>query len=83
MNNKGQTFALVFISLIVIFIIGLTMTNFLMDEVTTARTGLTCSDSENISDGTKLLCLVVDVAVIYWILGILGVIFSVIAGRML
>ena len=58
---------LAIMGLIFFIIIGLMSVNFLFDEVTTARTGLSCSDTDNISDGTKLLCLVVDISIPYWI----------------
>lgn len=83
MNKKGQTIGLIIISLVFIVVIGLMSTNFLMDEVTNARTNLTCSNADAISDGTKLLCLVIDVTIIYWILGIFGIIAASVAGRML
>ena len=82
MNKKGQTLGLVLISLIVFLIIGLMMTNFVMDEITEARTNMSCSDVDNISDATKLLCLGMDSTVFFWVFGVFGVIVGIIAGRM-
>jgi len=76
MFNKGQTLGLAIISTIIVFIIGLMCINFLMPEVTDARVNLNCASADTISDGTKLLCLMIDTTVIYWIL----LIFSVVIG---
>lgn len=73
MNNRGQSLGIGIISAIFIFIVGIMFINFLMPEVTEARNNLACSDSANISDGTKLLCLVIDTVVVYWILLIVSI----------
>jgi len=75
-NKKGQSLGLGIMTAIVFLIIGLMTINFVKDEVTRARTDLSCSDVDNISDGTKLLCLVVDSTVPYWIV----IIFSITIG---
>ena len=75
-NKRGQTLGLSIISSFVILIIGLVVINLLTPSVDSTREDLSCSDVDNISDGTKILCLVVDLTVIYWIL----IIFSVILG---
>jgi len=79
MNKKGQTLGLVIISAILIFIVGIMITGFLMDEITTARTNLDCSNAAGISDGTKLLCLAIDTTVPYWI----WLVFSVTIGAVI
>lgn len=81
MNNRGQTLGISIISSLVILIIGLVVINFITPEVDTARIDLRCSDADTISDGTKLLCLAVDITVIYWILIIFSVIIGGITGR--
>ena len=81
MNKKGS-FGIAIMTSILILIIGFTILNFVKDEVTRARTNLDCSNAENISDGTKLVCLVVDVAVIYWIIIILSVVIGGITARL-
>lgn len=80
MNKQGQTpLGIAFVVAITILILGLTITNFLMTEVTTARlpNNLDCSNS-TISDGNKLLCLGIDLTIpLYiWIIlsGTVGVI---------
>ena len=76
MNNKSQTLGIAIVTSIVLLIVGLMVINFLKDEVTDARANLNCASASDISDGTKLLCLVVDVQVIYWI----WIIFSIVIG---
>jgi len=76
MNSRGQTLGVSIIAGIFIFIIGMMIINFVMPEVTTARTALNCADASSISDATKLLCLVVDTVVPYWIL----LVFSIMGG---
>ena len=81
MNKNGQTLGIAIISGIVILIIGLTIVNLIIPEVDRARTDLSCSSPDDISDGTKLLCLVVDTTVIYWIVIIFSVLIGGIAGK--
>lgn len=67
MNKRGQTLGISIIVAITIFLVGMVVVNILTPEVTSARsaTGLDCSNSD-ISDGTKLTCLVVDLAIPYF-----------------
>jgi len=81
MNKKGSL-GIAIISTIFVFIIGLTCINFITGEVTNARDDLNCSDAASISDGTKLLCLVVDTQVPYWILIIVSLAIGGIIARM-
>jgi len=67
MNKLGQSLGLSIMTGILIILVGLMAVNFLMTEVSTARTSLSCSDATNIEDGNKLLCLVADVTIPYWI----------------
>ena len=67
LNKRGQTMAISVLSAIVIFIIGIMCINFLMPEVSDARVNLSCDSPTTISDGTKFLCLLVDVQVPYFI----------------
>ena len=71
MNSKGQTFGLAIIFAIVIFLFGILFINFLMPDVTTARTAMDCANPA-ISDGSKLTCLLIDAVVPYWILLVLS-----------
>jgi len=76
MNNHAQTLAISIITAVVVLIIGLMVINFVKDEVTDARTNLNCESAATISDGTKVLCLVIDIQVVYWI----WIIFSIVIG---
>jgi len=81
-NKRGQTMGIMIISVIFIFIIGLMMINFVKDEVTTARTNLNCASADDISDGTKLLCMVVNSTVPYWILLVFSIVIGGITSRL-
>ena len=78
-GKKGQTFGIAILSSIIIFIIGIMCINFLMPEVSTARTDLNCANAGDITDGTKFLCLLVDVQVPYFI----WLVFSISLGAIL
>jgi len=66
MNKKAST-GLAIVSVISFLIIGFMMVNFVFNDVDTARGLLSCSSVETISDGTKLVCLMVDLVAPYWI----------------
>lgn len=83
MNNRGQTVFMSIIFAIMIFMIGMLVVNFFKDEITTARVGLECSDSANISDGNKLMCLYVGLTLPLFILMILSVVGGILASRFL
>ena len=73
MNNKRGGFGLAILSMIGIFIVGFTLLNFLMPEITQFRTDMNCANADDIHDGTKVLCLITDTVVPYWILLILSI----------
>lgn len=66
-NKKAQSLGISMMSLIFFVIIGFMCINFFFNEISTARTSLNCASPNTISDGTKLLCLVVDLTIPYWI----------------
>jgi len=72
-NKKAQSTGLAIMGLIFFAIIGLTAVNFFFNEVDTARSELNCANADQISDGAKLLCLVTDLTIPYWIWIILSV----------
>ena len=80
-NKKGQL-GIAIITSIILIIIGFMCINFIKDEVTRARTDLNCSSADDISDSTKLLCLVIDSVVPYWIVIILSITIGVITERL-
>jgi len=81
-GKKGQTMGIAILSAIVIFIIGMMCINFVLTEVTTARVDLSCSDVDNISDGTKMLCLIVDTNVPYFIWLVFSISLGAVIARM-
>ena len=84
MNKKGQAFSwgIAIVVSVFIFLIGMMNVGFIKDEVTRARTGLTCSAS-TISDGTKLICLTIDLVVPYFIIIIFSAAGGLITSRLL
>jgi hypothetical protein len=81
MNKKGQTLGLAVMTGIFVFIIGLMVVNFVMDEVTQFRVNMNCANADSISDGTKLVCLVADTTVIYWIIIVFSILITAITAR--
>ena len=81
MNKKGSL-GIAIITSILLIIIGFMCINFVKDEVTRAREDLSCSDAGSISDGTKLLCLVVDTTVPYWIWLVFSLAIGMITSRL-
>ena len=81
-NKRGQTFGIAIMSAFVIFIIGMMAINFILPEVTNARINLSCSDVSNISDGSKLLCLIIDTQVPYFIWLVFSISMGAILARM-
>ena len=85
MQKKAQTLGLAIIIAITIFIVGMLAVNYLKPEITRARdsTNLDCSNTNNISDGTKLTCLAVDVVIPYFIVLVFSVTGGLITARFL
>lgn len=69
-NDKRGSIFLGFIFAIFFFMIGMWMLPFMKDTVTDSRTDLDCTNS-SISDGNKVVCLIVDAGVPYFIIAIL------------
>lgn len=81
MNNKGQVLGLTILSILGVIIIGFMFLNFILPEVTNFRTALTCSDADNISDGTKVLCLIGDSTVPIYVIALFTIVTGVVARR--
>lgn len=82
MNNKGQTMLAIYFA-VFIFLIGIVFINFLKPEVTSFRTSMNCTDVNNISDGTKLACLLGDTVVLYWIVIVISISGGTILNKLL
>lgn len=83
LNDKRGTVYFSLIIALIIFMVGMIAVNFVKGEVTNARVGLECSNAAGITDGTKLLCLITDSAVPYFILLILSISLGVITEKLL
>lgn len=83
MNKKAQSLGLSIMSAIFLLIVGLMVVNFIMPEVSTFRIDLNCASASNISDGTKLTCLVGDAVVPYFIYIVIASVIGLITARLL
>ena len=81
MMNKKGSLGIAIMTSIILIIVGFMMINFLKDEVTRTRTDLNCASAADISDSTKLLCLTVDLTVVYFIWLILSISLGLIIAR--
>jgi len=73
MNKKGAIFLGCIVALM-IFLAGTLFIEHFKSDITTARTDLSCSNPTTISDGTKVLCLMMDGLVPYYILVFLSLV---------
>lgn len=83
MNKKGQSLGIAVLVTILVFIVGMMFVNFIKPEVTRARSGLSCATADDITDGTKMLCLVVDIVIPYFIITVVSVSVGVTTARLL
>lgn len=79
MNKKGNIFISIVVA-VIIYVFGVLMIPFIADDISTAREGLDCSNAA-IYDGTKLQCLMTDVAMPYFILFIFSATIGYLSGR--
>ena len=81
MNKKAQSLGLGIMGFMLVILVGFMSVNFLMTEVSEARTNLNCANAAAIEDGNKLLCLAADITIPYWIWIILSVAIGAVTGR--
>lgn len=72
MNKRGNIMAVIIMAFL-LFSVGFIVANFFKVPISDARTALDCSNAAGISDGTKLMCLGVDMTMIYWIILVLSI----------
>lgn len=72
MNNKGNIYSVILMALI-LFMVGMIVANFLKSPIDDARTNLDCSNAAGITDGTKFMCLTIDMTMIYFIILIVSI----------
>ena len=82
MNKKANVYSVIILSLM-LFMSGMIVANFLKSPIDDARASLDCSNAAGISDGTKFMCLTVDMAMIYWIILIFSIAGGLIADKLL
>lgn len=82
MNNKGQTIMLSVLFAILFFMLGIIFLNFIQPEVKNTQGSLDCNNTSGISDGTKLMCLITDSVVPYFIILVLSAAGGVITARL-
>ena len=80
MNQRGNVF-LGFTIGLVLFIFGVLVLNFFLDDITQARSDLQCSNPSSITSGTMVVCLLHDAVVPYWIWLFCSVFIGYIMGR--
>ncbi len=71
-NKKGMAF-LGIATALMIFMVGTLFIDHFKTDITSSRTNLDCGNSAGISDGTKLLCLVVDMTIPYFVLILISI----------
>lgn len=81
-KSKKANLGIAIVTSIFIFIVGFAVLNLLMPEVNDFRVNMNCADAENISDGTKVLCLIVGTTIPYWILLILSLSIGGVVSRL-
>lgn len=80
MNKRGSLFLGAIVALVV-FMSGVLFIQFLQDTVTDARIDLDCSTPADITDGTKLLCLIIGGAIPYYIIAFISIAVGFIAEK--
>ena len=78
MNKKANIFLGIFIAMF-IYVSGIMILPFILDDITTARTSLECSDT-TISDGTKITCLAFSGLTPYFIWFLMSVTLGFVLG---
>ena len=72
MNKKGNIYSVIIMAAM-LFMCGMLVANFLKTPIDDARTALDCSNTAGITDGTKVLCLTVDISMVYFIMLVLSI----------
>ena len=81
-DKRGSTYSVIMIALM-LFMVGFVVANFLKSPMDDARADLKCSDAANISDGTKWMCLAVDMTMVYFIILIISIAGGVIVDKLM
>lgn len=81
-NKHAQTLGLAILSALAVFICGFVFLNFLFEPINTFRADMSCASPATISSGVKILCLVTDGVVPFFILGILSLAVGAVTARL-
>lgn len=65
-NKKANMYSVILLTFI-LFMVGMTVANFLKSPIDDARSSLNCNSAGSITDGTKLMCLNIDITMVYFI----------------
>lgn len=71
-NKKGSMFMSIIMA-IMLFMIGMIVVNFIKTPIDDARASLNCDNAAAITDGTKLVCLTMDISLVYWIILVVSI----------
>lgn len=84
MNRKANVMTAVMMALI-FFMAGALVINFIKDDITISRNSanLDCANDANISDGTKITCLLMDAAIPYIFIAIFSLIGGIVTEKFL
>jgi len=86
MLHKKAQFGELGLSLLIammIFMCGMLFINPISSSIDSARTDLSCSSAATISDGTKMLCLIVDITMVYFIMAIISLAGGIVLSKVL
>ena len=72
-NNKKGSMFISIIMAIMLFMIGMVVVNFIKAPIDDARISLNCDNAAAISDGTKMLCLVEDISLVYFMVLVISI----------
>lgn len=80
MNKKANIFTGIVLFLL-IFFTGVLIIPYFTDDIVSVRTLLSCASPLDISDGTKLMCLNIDLLIPYFIWFITSVSLGYLGGK--
>lgn len=82
MNKHAQTMPLAILSFLAVIIVGFTLIQFLLPEISDFRVNIGCADADTLSDGGMVLCLISDGIIPYVIISVLALAIGLITARM-
>lgn len=80
MNKKANIFRSIFITLF-IYVSGILILSFLLDDIISTRLALDCTNTAAISDGVKLTCLAIGGVTPYFLWFLISISLGFVIGR--